>query len=427
MPIKKPQGTSAHGPRPSGLVLSSAAGIVIVVLYAINLRTGIASVAPVLPDIQRALGVSPAAAGILTALPGFAFAAMGSCAVPLAKKIGLTPTLVAGALLLLAGTIIRPFVPQYWLFLLCSLGLVTGIALGNVILPAWVKAYSRGRTTVQWMSSYAATMAASGAIAPLSVLWFSGADAWKLALAVWAIPAAAAVAVWAWILAKTGKDEPSAKHPDVAAQEATEEASTAIASTPIYKSKTAVAMLFFFGLQSSAAYMMMGWLPQLYMDRGVDGSTASIALAVIGFVGIIGGFVMPPLIAHMKDLRPVPFILPMFFVAAWLGIYFAVDAAPILWAVLMGIGGLCFPLALALLTARTRDPLVTARLSGFVQPGGYLMAGLLPMITGVVYNWLDDWNFIIFGMIALACVQAFMGLGAAQNVYIDDELRDAAG
>ncbi len=58
--------------------------VVAVAVVAFNLRPAIASVAPVLLEIQRSTGLSSTAAGLLTTLPVFAF---GACA-PLAPLLG---------------------------------------------------------------------------------------------------------------------------------------------------------------------------------------------------------------------------------------------------------------------------------------------------------------------------------------------------
>lgn len=62
--------------------IAAALAFAVVTLTALNLRAGIASVAPVLGDISAAFGVGPAIAGTLTALPGLCFAphGVGRCA-----------------------------------------------------------------------------------------------------------------------------------------------------------------------------------------------------------------------------------------------------------------------------------------------------------------------------------------------------------
>ena len=65
-----------------GLVLVATA----IVLTGVNLRTAVNSVGPVLQEIEEGLGVSSAAAGVITTLPVLCFAALGFAGPPLAAR-----------------------------------------------------------------------------------------------------------------------------------------------------------------------------------------------------------------------------------------------------------------------------------------------------------------------------------------------------
>ena len=379
----------------------------VVCLTAVNLRSGIASVAPVLGQIQEFFGISSGAAGLLTALPGLCFAVMGLAAVPIARRVGLSRTLTAGTVALVAGLALRPWTSSFPLFVMLTVCVVAGIALANVLLPAWIKQHGAGRTLVALMTTYTTMLGVSSALGPLSAVTQ---NTWQGALWVWCLPACAQLIAWFVVLPRTGRD---------VAQGAVDGAA---APRPMYTSPTAVAMLFFFGLQSTMAYVQMGWLPRILVDKGVGENTASVALAIIGVFNIVGGVVMPWLIARMDRLAPVPVVLALCTCAGWAGVLLAADSAPLVWASLMGIGGMCFPLALALLTARTRSALTTARLSGFVQPGGYVLAGCVPLLVGVVRGATGNWTVVLFGLMTLSLCMLFAGLRATTRVYIDDEL-----
>ena len=144
--------TSSRSARTPSLGFGFAA--LAVVAAAINLRAGIASVAPVIDDIATAFDVSAGTAGLLTALPGFLFALMGWGAVPLARRAGFTPVIAAGGALITAGLALRPFVGGFPLFLVLTTAVVAGIAVGNVLLPAWIKTHVPHRQAVGLMSAY---------------------------------------------------------------------------------------------------------------------------------------------------------------------------------------------------------------------------------------------------------------------------------
>lgn len=418
-----------------GGVISTPLAVVAVVLAAANLRAGISSLGAVLKQVMVSFQAPASVAGLLTAMPGFAFAIMGLAAVPIARRIGLSVTLFAGMAAMLVGLTFRPLIGAYLpggmsTFLVLTALVVSGIALLNVLLPAWIKQHAPRRSVVL-MSCYSGFLGLSGAVAPLSALWFSGSEAWRPALGIWATLAVSQAIVWTLVLIRVGVDKPAKpaaeKYADTASTSSASRADAEvgcdmIAETSLWRSPTAVAMMLLFGLQSSNAYVQMGWLPQMYIDQGVVPGRAAIGLSVLGAVNVIGGVSMPFLVARIRDLRPVIVLFGALTTVGYLGIIFAGDAVPELWAIVLGLGGLCFPTILALLAARTRTPEVTARLSGFVQPYGYLLAGILPLLIGFVYQATGQWLLILIAMALTGVGMSALGYRAGKKVLIDDEL-----
>ena len=421
------------------VVIPVGLAFVAVVVAAVNLRAGIASLGPVLSDVLGAFGASGSLAGLITAMPGVLFGIMGLCAVPLARRMGLSRVIVIGMVLALVGLAARPWVGGIAWFILLSGLVVAGIAVGNVLIPAWVKSHG-GRRTVAMMTAYGALLGLSGALGPLSALWFSGDDAWRWALFVWGVLAAVQVVVWLGVAWRTGFDFPSTPGPEPvpaepgsdapASADASGDAASgdaaatraALTSVSLWRSPTAVFLTMFFALQSMNAYLQMGWMPQMYVDAGVSRDTASVALSLVGALNILGGLLMPTIIDRARSLAPFPLVFAVLTAAGYLGILLAPTTTPLLWAFLLGIGGFCFPTAIALIPARSRSPLVTARLSGFVQPMGYFLAGLGPFAIGLVYEATGSWTVILSALVVLSLVMGLVGVRAGRNSIIDDEL-----
>jgi MFS transporter, CP family, cyanate transporter len=400
-----PPGTRRRAPRAVPVLLAFVA----VLVAAVNLRAGIASLGPVLGDVVEAFGAGGWLAGVVTAIPGLFFAIMGLAAVPAASRLGLSGALTAGMVLTLIGLAVRPWVGEIWMFIVLTACVVAGIALANVLLPAWIKNHG-GRHIVALMTIYTSVLGLSGAIGPLSALLFDGTDGWRWALAVWAGFAAVQIVIWIFVVARTGFDFPSA-------------ATTADRQGgSLWRAPTAVFLMLFFGLQSMNAYVQMGWLPQIYLDSGASATVGSIALSMVGALNIVGGLAMPSIIHRARHLGIFPVLFSMLTAAGYLGLYFAADTWPLLWAFLLGLGGFCFPTALALIPARTRTPLVTARLSGFVQPLGYFVAAVGPLLVGVVYDATGSWSAILLGLVVATAAMAATGFRASRRSYIDDEL-----
>ncbi|WP_448858369.1 MFS transporter [Corynebacterium propinquum] len=434
---------SKHTKLVAGGAIAVPLALVAVISAAANLRAGISSLGAVLEQVMASFQAPASVAGVLTAMPGFAFAIMGLAAVPIARRFGLSFTLFAGMVAMLVGLAFRPLIGNHLpggmgTFIVLTALVVGGIALLNVLLPAWIKQHAPRRSVVL-MSCYSGFLGLSGAVAPLSALWFSGEDAWRPALGIWALLAAAQVVVWILVLNRVGVDKPAKPpvaqptNPSTESMPTTAAADTEvdvdpaavankIASTSLWRSPTAVAMMVLFGLQSSNAYVQMGWLPQMYIDQGVSPGRAAVGLAVLGTVNVIGGVSMPFLVARIRDLRPVIVVFGVLTTVGYLGVMFAGAVAPESWAIVLGLGGMCFPTILALLAARTRTPEVTARLSGFVQPCGYLLAGILPLLIGFVYQATGAWTLILTVMALTGVGMSALGYRAGKKVFIDDEL-----
>lgn len=382
---------------------------------AFNLRAGISSLGGVLADVLGAFDAGGSLAGVITAIPGLFFAVFGLLAVPLATRLGLTRTLFLGAVFAFLGLAVRPWVGDIWVFILLTVLVTTGIAVANVLLPAWIKNHG-GRHIVALMTVYGSVLGFSGAIGPLTAVLSDAPDAWRLALFLWALPAGVQVIVWFTVVLRVGRDVPSAASPRP------DPSGGPVRRVSLWRAPTAVFLMLFFGLQSMHAYIQMGWLPKIYVDHGVAASTASLALALTGSFNIIGGIIMPVIIDRLRSVVWLPVLFSALMGSGYLGLWLAPATTPMVWAALLGVGGFCFPTAIALIPARSRVPLVTARLSGFVQPIGYVIAAVGPLLVGVVREATGGWSIILPVLMGLCVLMAAVGFRAARNVSIEDEL-----
>ena len=315
----------------------------------------------------------------------------------------------------LVGLAARPWVGDIWAFIALTVFVTVGIALANVLLPAWIKNHG-GRHIVALMTVYGSVLGVSGAAGPLTALL---SDDFRWALFLWAIPAALQVIVWVMVIVRVGRDVPTSTSPRAAGtvgQAGVEK------QVSLWRSPTAVFLMMFFGLQSMHAYVQMGWLPKIFVDHGVDASTASLTLALVGSFNIVGGLIMPVIIDRLRSIVWLPVLFSALMGAGYVGLWLAAAEAPMLWSVLLGIGGFCFPTAIALIPARSRVPLVTARLSGFVQPVGYVIAAVGPLVVGVVRESMGDWSLILPVLAAVCVLMGAVGFRAARASFVDDDL-----
>ncbi|CAA9396795.1 MAG: hypothetical protein AVDCRST_MAG32-2680 [uncultured Nocardioides sp.] len=391
--------------------VSGVVGVLAVVLVSVNLRPGASSVGPVLAEVRDGLGMSSGVAGVVTGLPGLCFGVAGALAVPLARRVGTTAGIALGVLLATAGLVLRATTGSTALFLALTAGALAGMALGNVLVPAWIKAHSSGSVLLQTL--YGTGLIVGGTVGAGLTAPVAGTDAgWRGALGMWGVVVGVALPLWAWLAFREGRIEPPRRGAGGAPG--------AITSSP-----TAVAMAALFGLQSMHAYIQFGWIPQIYRDAGLSASAAGVLLGLLSGIGIVGALLMPTVIARSRTLSPWMVGFGVLMVLGYGGLLVAPATLPWLWALLLGTSCWAFPTSIALLTARTRTSAVTARLSGFVQPVGYALAALGPFLVGLLHDATGGWDLVLVLLALTAVPFTWAGLRAARPVWVDDEI--AAG
>src|SRR5690625_1892988 len=108
-------------------------------LAALNLRTAVASVSPLLETIRLDFTFTASQAGVLGMVPVLAFAFFGSITPALSRKIGLEPLLVIAMLTAAAGVAMRSSVHSASAFIIWSLVALGGVGMGDVLLASLVK------------------------------------------------------------------------------------------------------------------------------------------------------------------------------------------------------------------------------------------------------------------------------------------------
>ncbi|QBX54485.1 MFS transporter [Nocardioides seonyuensis] len=390
--------------------ISGAVAIAAVALVSVNLRPGASSVGTVLEEIRTGLDTTAGVAGVLTGLPGLAFGVVGLSAVGLAKRTGITGGIALGLVLAVAGLSLRAVTSSTWLFLALSVVALAGMALGNVLVPAWIKAHA-SRDTVLLPTLYGTGLIVGGALgsaftAPVAA---TGAG-WRWSLGMWGLVACSALPVWLWLASRERSLAPSGRR------------TPSVPGARMTTSPTAVAMAALFGVQSMHAYVQFGWLPQIYRDAGISPSAAGLLLSVLAATGIVGALLMPTVIARSEAITAWMLGFGALLLAGYVGLLVAPATMPWLWALLLGVAGWAFPTSIALLTARTREASVTARLSGFVQPVGYALAAVGPVVVGLIHQATDGWRLILALLALTAIPFTWAGVYAARPVWVDDEL-----
>jgi CP family cyanate transporter-like MFS transporter len=370
-------------------------------LGAVNLRLAVTSIGPVLTEIRAGLGMSATVAGLLTSLPVICFASVGLAAPRLARRFGAVPVIITGLLVLTAGLAVRPFAPGTASFVALSVLALAGIAVVNVLLPMIVKERFPDRVgAMTGLYSVALNVGATTAAAATVPVTHAFGDDWRLGLAVWALTAA--IAVPPWLALRRDRITPPG--------DAADAPPIGVARNPV-----AWALAVYFGLQSTSAYVIIGWLPQIYRDAGLSAEKAGVLFAVTSFLGVPLPLLLSTFVARVRSQSAIAAALGLFGIAGYAGLWASPAAAPWLWAVLLGVVNCAFPLALTMIGLRGSTPATVVRLSAFAQSVGYLIAIPGPILVGVLHDRSDGWRVPLALMVVLMIPQIIAGIAAGRD------------
>ncbi|MGX1884141.1 CynX/NimT family MFS transporter [Streptomyces sp. NPDC055287] len=387
------------------------------VLAALNLRPAITSLGPLLEEVRAGLGMSGTVAGLLTSVPPLCFAVFGLTAPRLARRFGPGAIVCAGMAAIAAGLLIRPYLGGTAGFLAASALALMGIAVSNILMPVIVKRWFPDRVG-QMTGLYSMALALGTALAAAATVPMTAAlgGSWQTGLAVWGTLAAVAVLPW---LVLTRHPSTRAPKADAATRE---RGSDPVPTLSITRSRTAWALACFFGLQATAAYITMGWMPQIFRDAGVSPGTAGVLLAVTMAMGIPLAFVIPRLASRMRTQGPIVVALGLCGLLGYAGLYLAPASGAWVWALLLGVSNCAFPLALTMIGMRAKSGAGVVRLSAFAQSTGYLISIPGPLLVGVLYQHSGSWGLPIGLMAGLMVPQIVVGALAGRDRTIEAEL-----
>lgn len=371
-------------------------------LAAVNLRPAVTSLGPVLAEARAGLGMSATVAGLLTSIPAVCFALVGVTAPRLARRYGPDTVIAVGIVVVVLGLGLRPLATVGAVFVVLSALALGGIALVNVLLPVVVKRRFPDRigtmTGVYSMALNVGASTAAAATVPLANgLGWGG---WRLGLGAWAALAVVAVPPWL-VLARRRSTEPAP--------------SVQKTATDVHRSPVAWALAVYFGLQATAAYVIIGWLPQIFRDAGLSAQTAGLLFAVTSLLGVPLSLLLPVVAGRLRDQSAIAVALGVFGLAGYVGLWVAPAAAPWVWAALLGVANCSFPLALTMIGLRGRDSATVIRLSAFAQSVGYLLSVPGPVIVGALYQHSGGWRAPLAFLAGLMLVQLAAGLVAGRD------------
>jgi CP family cyanate transporter-like MFS transporter len=338
-----------------------------------GLRMGILAVPPVIPALQRDLGLTGTGVGILSALPIVLFAVAALPGSLLIARFGALHTLVTGLLLTAAGTALRSALPTASVLLAGTFVMGAGIAVMQPALPALVRQWMPKRigfgTAVYTNGLLVGETIPVALMLPL-VMPLLG-DSWRLGLAIWALPLFAVAA----LVATAGPRD-----------------TTAAADRPHWWPEwngLTLRLGLILSTVTSIYFCTNAFLPGHLVAAGRS-DLISASLTALNFAQLPASFLLLA-IAGSLERRVWPFVAAgLAMLVALFGIMLTASAWTVAFAGLLGFAGamaLALGLTLPALLCASAD---VARTSAAMFTIGYGMAVVVAVIGGAALDATGD-------------------------------------
>ena len=374
-------------------------GFLALFFISLVLRPPVASVGPLLHEIVANLGLSATEMGLLASAPVLCFG-IGAFASPaLVRRFGVNHSMLIVLSILTLAAFGRLFF-GYTGLLVGTVAAGLSIAVANVLLPTIVRVEFPHRVPLvtgayTTLLAFSASFAASVAVPSSAAL-----GGWRLALAVWLVPAILATVFWA---PKAMGQEAHVSQP---AHSAAEERAA------VLRSPIAWAIVGFFGLQSLGFYAILGWLPTLLIVSGQTPEQAGGYLGLATAVGIPAGLILSGVIGRFKSLAWWAASASSSTLVGYILLLanFSNPGLIVAACVLIGLGqASTFPMSLSIIGTRASTKAQTTQLSAMAQGWGYLLAAAGTFLVGLIADLAHSWVPSVILLVALTGLQVAVG------------------
>lgn len=360
------------------------------------MRPPVASVGPLLAQIQADLGLQSYQTALLAAVPVVCFG-IGAFLTPwLVAKLGIidTFTIILGSLS--AALLLRPWF-GYWILLVLTVFAGLGIALVNVAITTLVRNEFPDQVSkiTAYYTALLGVFASIGALVAVPLAQISG--NWNTSLFFWGAVSFVAFLLWLVTNRGLGHDHSrgSANH---------------ILNPKVWVSGATWGIVGYFGFQSLVFYSVLNWLPSLLETKGYSAIEAGTMLSFTAVVGVPVGLVVT------ANLRRIPSIWGLMLVIGSIttvGVLLLLAPAPFAWFAsgITGVGlAMSFPLSIALIGIKGSSAETTTALSALAQGFGYLLAAIGTYLIGVIGAGPGGWDQAVWALLAVVLAGVAAGL-----------------
>ena len=409
-----------------------------IVLCAFSLRSAVASLSPLIDYIGADFTLPSAVIGLIGTAPPVCFAIFGLSTPLLERRLGLERVTVIALTAIAFGLVLRGLSVGSVSLLLTTALIFAGVGMGNILVPPLVKKYFPDRLGMM-LTLYTTAMSVSTFLPPLIAVPLADAAGWRMSLGLWGVFAIAGALPWIVMLAKGQTDvtpEPRPiTRPTTTASAPTSDAA-ALSTGPIAIAPTnsrafrrlvrlplAWSIAVVFSTSSIMAYVSFAWLPSIVTDvAGVSATAGGLLLSLFAVMSLPASLLVPVLVVRFQATRPLYAVASACGLLGVAGLLFWSNAMTVwLWTGLFGIVGVMFPLALVLISIRSRTPESAVALSSFVQSVGYIIAAGFPLLVGVLHDLSGSWTvpLLVIGAALIASIP--FGVIAGRRRTVEEE------
>ncbi|WP_035770333.1 CynX/NimT family MFS transporter [Arthrobacter castelli] len=380
---------------------------VCIVLIGLNLRTLYSSFSAILPEITSATGMSAALVSALTTVPVLLLGVCAPAAPSLSRRFGAERVILAAMVVLTAGLAARGLGAAPAL-LAGTIACGAAIAVVNVLLPSLVKRDFQHRLGTM-SGLYTGAICASAALgAGFTHPIYAATESWQFGLFSWTLPAAVVVLLFA----------------PLALRRKPARISKAVGGPSVWRSHTAWQVTIFMVLQAMMSFSVFAWLAPILRERGVDGGTAGLMVAVSILLQVAGSFLAPAIAARCYDQRTINLVIALLTGGGFALSIFGPLELIWVWIAMLGLGqGSMTALALTMIVLRTRDAATASHLSGMMQGVGYGVGSSGTLLVGVLYEGTGTFTAAGVMFLVVGVLGAVFGYRAGRRRIVGEDMQ----
>ena len=357
-----------------------------VVLVALNLRPSMAAVGPLLSSIRGDVPLSFSSAALLTMLPVMTMGLAMFFGMGLAKRFGEHRSILLSLLVIGVATLSRLFLDSALELIVSAIAAGIGIAMIQALMPALIKSRFSDNVSMFMGLYVTAIMGGAALAASFSPFVQTHTGSWRIGLAIWAVLALLALVFW--------YAQRSVMPPLPEAGSGPQES--------FFGNRRAWLLAIFFGLGTASYTCVLAWLAPYYVEQGWSEQDAGLLLGFLTAMEVVSGLITPAIANRRQDKRGVVAVLLVLIIIGFCGLILSPQSLSLLWPCLLGLGiGGLFPMSLILSLDHLDNPRRAGGLTAFVQGIGYLIAGLSPLIAGMIRDQLGSFEWAWWSLTAV--------------------------